>query len=152
MDWGCATGRTLRHFAVEAGANEFWGTDQDEASVTWAKENLSPPFRFVTCTAYPHLPFSDSKFGLIYGLSVFTHLEYLQDLWLMEIHRVLRSGGHAIFTVHDEHTVRFMAERGRAHDSAGSRPRGDRSARDHYRSWRPLVRNLHVHDGRVHQA
>jgi SAM-dependent methyltransferase len=110
MDWGCASGRTLRHFALEAGASEFWGVDQDEACITWAKENLSPPFRFVTGTAYPHMPFPDEKFGFVYGLSVFTHLEHLRDLWLMEINRVLRTGGHAIFTVHDEHTARYIAE------------------------------------------
>jgi SAM-dependent methyltransferase len=110
LDWGCASGRTLRHFAGGARSGEYWGADQDGASIAWAKENLCPPFRFVTCTAYPHFPFEDAKFDLIYGLSVFTHLEHLRDLWLMEINRVLRRQGHAIFTIHDEHTARFMAE------------------------------------------
>lgn len=113
MDWGCATGRVLRWFAREAQDVEFWGVDQDEAALMWAKENLSPPFHFVTCTAYPHLPFADNKFGFIYGLSVFTHLEHFVDLWLMEMHRVLQHGGVAIFTIHDEHTVQFFLENGR---------------------------------------
>lgn len=113
MDWGCATGRALRWFAEEAREIEFWGVDQDDVSMVWAKENLNPPFHFVTCTAYPHLPFADNKFGLVYALSVFTHLEHFPDLWLMEFHRVLQPGGHAIFTIHDEHTVQFFQENGR---------------------------------------
>jgi SAM-dependent methyltransferase len=76
---------------------------------------LSPPFHFVTCTAYPHLPFPDNKFGLIYGLSVFTHLEHFPDLWLMEMQRIIKPGGYAIFTIHDEHTVQFFMEHGRPH-------------------------------------
>jgi hypothetical protein len=27
MDWSCASGRILRHFADEARAGEFWGVD-----------------------------------------------------------------------------------------------------------------------------
>ena len=56
LDWGCATGRVLRWFAREAQEIEFWGVDQDDACIAWAKENLSPPFNFVTGSAYPHLP------------------------------------------------------------------------------------------------
>ncbi len=113
LDWGCATGRVLRWFVQEAQEVEFWGVDQDESSILWAKENLSPPFQFVTGSAYPHLPFPDNKFGLVYGLSVFTHLEHFSDLWLLEIHRVMQRGGYAIFTIHDENTVRHFLEHGR---------------------------------------
>jgi ubiquinone/menaquinone biosynthesis C-methylase UbiE len=113
LDWGCATGRVLRWFVQEAEELEFWGVDQDERSILWAKESLSPPFRFVTGNAYPHLPFPDHKFALVYGLSVFTHLEHFPDSWLLEIHRVMQAGGHAIFTIHDENTVAYFAEHGR---------------------------------------
>jgi hypothetical protein len=50
-EWGCASGRVLRHFEGEARQCEFWGLDQDGAHLCWAKQNLSPPFKFVTCTA-----------------------------------------------------------------------------------------------------
>lgn len=113
MDWGCTTGRVLRWFAGEAEHAEFWGLDQDERSIAWAKQNLSPPFKFCTCTAYPHLPFEDGTFKLIYGLSVFTHLENCVDLWLMEMRRVLKKGGCAVFSIHDESTVRDFMERER---------------------------------------
>ena len=108
MDWGCASGRVLRHFADHASSGECWGVDLDARLIAWAKENLSPPFHFVTCTGYPHLPFEDRKFTFVYALSVFTHIEHLQDTWLMELNRVMKPGGIAAFSVHNEYTVALM--------------------------------------------
>ena len=108
MDWGCAGGRVIRNFAQEAERGEFWGLDRNEQATRWAKENLSPPFNFLTVTEYPHLPFPDDKFTLAYGISVFTHIEHFVDLWLMEFHRILRTGGHALFTIHDEYTAEWL--------------------------------------------
>lgn len=110
LDWGCATGRVLRHFVKEAEQGEFWGVDQSGPAMMWAKQNLSPPFKFLTCTAFPHLPFEDNKFDLIYSLSVFTHMLHLIDMWVMELRRVMAPGGYAFFTIHDEHTWRHLAE------------------------------------------
>src|SRR5260370_39602709 len=93
LDWGCATGRVLQEFREEASRCEFWGTDIDGTAIAWAKEHLSPHFHFVTCTVYPHLPFEDRKFSFIYGGSVFTHIRYLEDFWLMELSRILPPGG-----------------------------------------------------------
>jgi len=113
LDWGCGMGRVIRHFIQEAKTCEFWGVDQSEQYISWAKENLSPPFHFVTCTEYPHLPFQDEKFTFLYGISVFTHFYRLYDMWLMELNRVLKKGGLAVFTIHDEHTVQYFREYGR---------------------------------------
>jgi SAM-dependent methyltransferase len=110
LEWGCASGRVLRHFAPEALSADVWGIDVDGPHLQWAKENLSPPFRFVTCTAYPHLPFEDGTFGLVYGISVFTHIYHLVDTWLMEIRRILAPGGYSIFTIHDEYTWKWLRE------------------------------------------
>ena len=66
----------------------------------------------MTCCALPHLPFEDGKFSFIYALSVFTHIEDLQDLWLMEMQRILKPGGCAVFTVHDEHSIQWWQEKG----------------------------------------
>ena len=109
LEWGCAGGRVLRHFAPEAARGDVWGVDQHGPAISWCKEHLSPPFKFLTCTAYPHLPFEDGTFKLVYAGSVFTHIQHLMDMWLMEFRRILRPGGYALFTVHDEHTWQALA-------------------------------------------
>lgn len=113
LEWGCAAGRVLRHFAGEAGACECWGVDAVEEAIAWNKENLSPPFHFLTCSALPYLPFPDGYFSCIYGISVFTHITHLRDAWLMEFRRLLRPGGIAVFTIHDENTVAHFQQHGR---------------------------------------
>jgi len=109
LEWGCAGGRVIRHFAREAAESDVWGIDQHGPSIAWCKANLSPPFKFVTCTALPHLPFQDNTFTLVYAASVFTHILHLMDMWIMEFRRILRPGGLALFTVHDEHSARYLA-------------------------------------------
>lgn len=109
LEWGCAGGRVLRHFAPEAAHSEVWGVDQHGPSIAWCKRNLSPPFKFMTCTAFPHLPFEDNTFTLVYAGSVFTHILHLMDAWVMEFRRILKPGGLALFTVHDEHTWEHLA-------------------------------------------
>jgi len=110
LDWGCATGRVLQEFREEASRCEFWGTDIDGTAIAWAKEQLSPPFHFVTCTVYPHLPFEDRKFSFIYGGSVFTHIRYLEDFWLVELGRILQPGGVMVFTVQNEDTIQWFRD------------------------------------------
>lgn len=102
MDWGCATGRVLRHFREEAQLGEFWGVDQYAPCMLWAKQYLSPPFKFLTGSAIPHLPFEDNSFDAIYGISVMTHLEHLTDQWLMELRRILKPGGLCLLSAHTE--------------------------------------------------
>ena len=109
LDWGCRDCRVLRHFAPDARVGNFWGADQHGESMEWAKTNLSPPFKFVTCSAYPHLPFEDRTFDVLYAMSVLTHVVSLADTWLMELRRILKPGGYALVTVHDEHTWQFLS-------------------------------------------
>jgi len=108
MDWGCRDCRVLRHFEAEARSCDFWGVDQHGPTMEWVKENLSPPFRFVTCTAYPHLPFEDRTFDIIFAISVMTHVPWLADAWLMELRRILKPGAYGLLTIHDEHTWQFL--------------------------------------------
>ena len=48
----------------------------------------------------------------MYGISIFTHMVHLIDTWLMEFRRILAPGGLAVFTVHDENTLRFFEKEG----------------------------------------
>ncbi len=105
LDWGCASGRVLRHFKGIAERGEAWGCDQSEPHIQWCRKHLAPPFRFVSTSEYPHLPFEDNYFDFLYGVSVFTHIDIAPDMWLLELRRILKPGAYACFTVHTHGTL-----------------------------------------------
>ena len=109
FELGCGAGRMLR-WLPEAGARatELWGADVSADHILWCQQHLSPPFRFVTTTSCPHLPFPDGYFDLVYAGSVFTHVSELVDAWLLEIRRVLGAGGRAYLTVLDRHSLEYL--------------------------------------------
>lgn len=116
LDWGCAAGRVVRNFAEEArrGVN-VWGCDVHAPSIEWAKNHLSPPFKFFNSLALPQLPFPEATFKFICGFSVFTHLVVMRDLWLLELRRVLRPDGCLVLTIHDENTWASFCKNGMPH-------------------------------------
>lgn len=99
LDFGCGVGRVLRYWRNVPGV-EVHGTDVNPEGIGWAKENL----RFAqvsTNRLEGPLEYPDGAFGLIYALSVFTHLpERMQYYWFFELLRVLRPGGFLYFTTH----------------------------------------------------
>lgn len=105
LDFGCGAGRMLRHFHAHADSCRIMGCDLSGEHIIWAKQYLSPPFQFFINTTIPHLPFSDGFFNFIYCGSVFTHLDDLADTWLLELRRILATGGRLFITIHDEATV-----------------------------------------------
>jgi SAM-dependent methyltransferase len=105
LDFGCASAIMLRWFDDVARDGEAWGVDIDGSAILWCQQHLSPPFRFVTTTTFPHLPFDDGWFDLVYAASVFTHIADLADAWLLELRRILRPGGRLFVTVHDRRFV-----------------------------------------------
>ena len=108
LDFGCAAGRMIRHCPAVAPEAELWGTDIGADQIQWCRHNLTPPMNFALTTINPHLPFADSFFDLIYCGSVFTHIEDLEQAWLLELGRILRPGGCLYLTIHDEHTVKRL--------------------------------------------
>jgi len=111
LDFGCASGITMRWLYDFARAGEVWGVDILGDWVVWCQQHLSPPFKFVTTTSYPHLPFEDRYFDLVYAFSVFTHIADLAEAWLLELKRILRPGGRLYVTIHDNTTIRrWLAE------------------------------------------
>jgi ubiquinone/menaquinone biosynthesis C-methylase UbiE len=106
LDFGCGAGRIIRWLDDAADGSEVWGADISAEHIIWLQQHLSPPFRFVTVTATPHLPFEDSYFDLIYCFSVFTHIDDLADTWLLEMKRILKPGGRLFITIQDKHSLR----------------------------------------------
>jgi SAM-dependent methyltransferase len=97
LDWGCGCGRVLRHWSglTDTGV---CGCDINPNMVEWCEANL--PFSDVRQNALePPFPYEDSSFGLVYALSVITHLpEDLQHAWVRECHRVIEPGGYLLFS------------------------------------------------------
>lgn len=111
LDFGCSNGRIIRWFSEWTKAGEVWGVDISTEQIMWAKTNLTPPFKFITSTTAPHLPFEDCYFNFIYAGSVFTHIDDLSDAWLMELRRILKPDGFLYLTIHDESTIKFHKSR-----------------------------------------
>lgn len=111
LDFGCGDGMMLRHLEP-SGGGEAWGVDLNGDLTLWCQQNLTPPFKFLTTTSFPHLPFEDNYFDLIYSFSVFTHICDLADAWLLELRRVLKPGGRLYLTVHDNRTIEILTSEG----------------------------------------
>lgn len=99
LDWGCGPGRVIRHLPkVVANGCKFYGTDYNQQSIEWCSKNL-PDIEFNTNSLEAKLPYSDNYFGLIYGISIFTHLSEKMHLeWYQELYRVLKPGGILFLT------------------------------------------------------
>jgi ubiquinone/menaquinone biosynthesis C-methylase UbiE len=113
LDFGCGDGMMLRNFREVAESGEAWGVDINGSQMVWCQRHLSPPFKFATTTSFPHLPFEEGSFDLIYSFSVFTHICDLAEAWLLELRRILRRGGVLYLTVHDNHTIDLLYKKNR---------------------------------------
>ena len=98
LDFGCGSGKVMRHFLPEAEAGELWGCDIDARSIDWINAELSPPLHAFTNGPVPPLDQPAGSFDLVWSVSVFTHLTDHWAGWLAELHRVLRPGGLAIIS------------------------------------------------------
>lgn len=112
LDFGCGTGRVLRHLIDLTDEGEVWGADVDSARIDWCRANLTPPFRFLTLNTAPHLPFEDNYFDLIIGGSVFTHIIDQDDSWLLELRRVARPGALLCLSVMDQDMIASVQSEG----------------------------------------
>lgn len=97
LDFGCGCGRVIRHWHDLQGPRVH-GCDHDTRPIEWCRRNL--PFAgFEVNGLTPPSPYDDCSFDLVYGLSVFTHLTGdLQFAWSDELRRIIRPGGHLIFS------------------------------------------------------
>ncbi len=109
LDFGCSSGRVLRHFYSESKLQkwELYGVDIQAKPIQWIREFMPPEFCVYTGSTIPVLPFPDNHFDVIYGFSIFTHIKFNWDMWLLELRRVLKPGGLLIQTIHTENAWRF---------------------------------------------
>jgi len=103
LDWGCGPGRIIRHLpSLVPDAKSYFGTDYNAKSIEWCQNNLKS-ITFAKNELSPPLPFDDSSVDMIYAISIFTHLsDSAHEDWLNELYRVLRPNGILFLTLHGD--------------------------------------------------
>jgi len=104
LDLGCASGRILRHFAIQETEAMLYGADINHINIKWIRQYLPQSIFCFQNTILPHLPLADNTLDLVYGCSVFTHIDDYEEGWLLEVKRVLKPQGLAFITIHSERT------------------------------------------------
>ncbi|MCA8902708.1 MAG: class I SAM-dependent methyltransferase [Hyphomonas sp.] len=104
LDFGCATGRVIRHFAANNPDMAVYGCDINRHHVEWLCQHMPSSLVAFQNHSIPTLPLPEQSLDLITAYSVFTHIEAFETAWLMEFRRLLRPGGMAWLTIHSEST------------------------------------------------
>ena len=103
FELGCASGRVLRHFALQGGY-DAWGADINARHAEWIRLFMPTEIKAFQNTILPNLPLEDNFFDLVCAFSVFTHIDDLEVAWIAEVRRILKPGGVAYLTIHSDDT------------------------------------------------
>lgn len=109
LDFGCASGRVVRHAALDDETDNVYGCDINRRHTDWIAQHLPSKVIAFQNHSIPNLPLPDSSLDIVSAYSVFTHIEVFETAWLMELRRILRPGGIAWVTVQTELTWDAMA-------------------------------------------
>jgi SAM-dependent methyltransferase len=112
LDFGCASGRVLRHFACNTNGRLLYGCDINLNNIQWIRQHLPASIIAALNVIMPPLPFADGSIDFLYAFSVFTHIDAFEESWLLELHRVLAPGGRALVTIHSERTWPLLGATG----------------------------------------
>ena len=103
LDWGCGVGRTIQHVELLPPGAVLYGCDINDEMIEWNKNNY-PQIAFTTINNFPPTPYAPFFFDLVYGMSIFTHIESrLQIEWIIELYRILKSNGVLLITTQGAH-------------------------------------------------
>jgi SAM-dependent methyltransferase len=108
LDFGCSSGRVLRHLVIDRQSDQLLGCDINPKSLQFIRSYLPSSIIAFHNVVYPPLPLADATVDFIYGLSVFTHIADFEEAWLLELKRILKPGGAAFLTVHTERTWKAL--------------------------------------------
>jgi SAM-dependent methyltransferase len=110
FDFGCASGRVIRHFAAQTEIPEIWGSDINARHIRWLCEHLPHTVKPIFNHCIPTLPIPDKSIDVISAFSVFTHIDTFETCWLAELRRILSDDGFAYLTVHNEDTWEMISD------------------------------------------
>jgi SAM-dependent methyltransferase len=109
LDFGGSSGRVVRALAPALPEVEWYSCDPNAAAIAWATEHV-PGVAFSVSPQVPPLTFDDDHFGLVFAISVWSHLSERAALrWLTEMRRVVRPGGLLVLTVQSSQTAHNLA-------------------------------------------
>lgn len=109
LDFSSSSGRVVRVLAAARPDVSWHGCDPNQGAIAWAAQNLPQVDFFVSDTA-PPLPFEDGTLAAAYAISVWSHYNAAAALrWFDEMHRVIRPGGHLIFTTHGMNSTAWFS-------------------------------------------
>lgn len=110
FDFGCASGRTIRHFAANRPDIEVLGADINRRHIEFVNRYLPNSITAFQSHSIPTLPLPDNSIDLVSAFSVFTHIEAFETTWLMELRRIMKPGGLAWVTIHSDKTWEEVGE------------------------------------------
>jgi SAM-dependent methyltransferase len=112
LDFGCSSGRVVRVLSAAYPELHWTACDPNEPAIGWAKDNL-PGIEFYVNAQQPPLPVEQGSLDLVYAISIWSHFAPELGLrWFEEMRRVIRPGGHFVFTTHGAQSVAFFADAG----------------------------------------
>lgn len=109
FELGCSTGRVLRHAIFQGDNLKVIGCDINLRNVLWMQNFLPKRAIVFQNSDYPSLPLEDNSVDLAVACSVFTHIENLESMWLMELKRILKPDGLLLATVIDDKYWQMLA-------------------------------------------
>ena len=109
LDWGCGTGRVIRHIPDLKKDSICYGADIDCTTIQWCRKAIDSVY--FDCIEQETLPYPSNYFHLVYGISVLTHISHTAtQYWLIELKRVLEPNGIAIISTHGTHYFHQLSQ------------------------------------------
>ncbi len=91
LDWGCGAGRITKHILSYSPNAIVYACDINESLIEWNKKNYAN-ITFSTINNFTPTFYAPQFFDLVYGISIFTHIEEKQQKeWITELHRILKN-------------------------------------------------------------
>jgi SAM-dependent methyltransferase len=107
LDFGCSSGRNVATLRRAFPDLDIAGVDPAKSSIRWARKQM-PFARFQVSGQNPPLDFPDGVFDLAIAKSIWTHFSAnAARAWLREMARVLKPGGHFLFSTHGPHDIAY---------------------------------------------